>query len=464
MRGLVLALIMSLSGPCYATDYWVSTTGSDAANGLTTGTAWLTWSKAVSTAVAGDTVTFRNGTWTVGQITFNNAGTVNSRVTFRAENKYQAIIASTSSCNPSLNFNKSYITLDGFRLTVAASDVQCTSGTTANYHIQVWPPSLARIGGPTNSVAKGGIVRNFKIDNSNGHRYGAIKVSEDEALIEDNDVYAEIEVIDNDRTIVRRNIVYAVSNGIFAKGGARNTQIYNNVVHIVGGPFANGIMAGGCSCETCFWDTSTKTEAYNVMLYNNVVINDNGSTNNTGIRFRSASNSRAFNNVIINVKPFEFSRGSCATNPPSNANPYLVNNIAKDVSGGTSYSMGSVTDFSGSLTINFNNIHGYSNTHSQANPISGDPLFVNNLSDWHLQAGSPSIGAGTTVTMPAYPSGTLTLANDPDDTPRPVSGWDAGVYQTPEDSGPPPDPPNPDPGPYRMDLSLGEANRKLKLV
>ena len=450
MRWTAVLLALFWSTQVQATDYWVATNGSDSNNGLTTGTAWLTWSKAVASACSpGDTVTFRNGTYTTGQVIFNCEGTVGARITFQAENQHLAIIASTSSCNPSLNFNKSYVTLDGFRLTVSASDALCTSGTTANYHIQMWPASLARVTGPTTTPKTGGIIKNFQIDDNNGHRYGAVKISQDDGIIENSTVYDEIEVLNTNNSIVRGNIVYASTNGIFTKGGARNTRIYNNVVHITGGSFVNGIMSGGCTGDPWFWDPTTKIEAYNTAIYNNVIINDHGSTSNTGIRFRSSSNSKAFNNAIINVEPFEFSRSSCSTNPPSNANPVMVNNIAKDVTGGTSYSMGSVTDFSGSLTINFNNIHGYSNAHSQSNAISGDPLFVNNTSDWHLQTGSPSLGTGTVVTMSAYPSGSITIAADPDGTERPVSGWDAGVYQTPAQA-----PPSPDPGPFRMDMSF----------
>jgi hypothetical protein len=35
------------------------------------------------------------------------------------------------------------------------------------------------------------------------------------------------------------------------------------------------------------------------------------------------------------------------------------------------------------------------------NSIVGDPLFVNVLSDWSLQAGSPAINAGTSLGLPA---------------------------------------------------------------
>jgi hypothetical protein len=48
-----------------ATTYWISTTGSDAADGLSPTTAWATWSHADSIAVSGDTVRVLTGTYTL---------------------------------------------------------------------------------------------------------------------------------------------------------------------------------------------------------------------------------------------------------------------------------------------------------------------------------------------------------------------------------------------------------------
>jgi hypothetical protein len=432
MKRLILLMIMLIgliTDPLSATIYYVATTGSDSNPG-SAGSPWRTMQKAANTMIAGDTAIVRDGTYTEGQIVFDTNGTVNARITLQAENRHQAILATTSGCNPSLNLLADYIAIDGLRLTVSPSNVKCGTFTASNYHVQLWPPSGARISVSTATAAKGGWVKNLKIDNSNGHKIGSIRVSQDDAIVEDNEVHGEVMTIDTNNVIFRNNIISSATFGINAKGGARNTQAYNNVVHIVGGSFATGIMAGGCSCDTCFWDNAAHVEVYNMAVYNNVIINDNGSTKNTGVWFRSASNSAAFNNVIINVKPFTFSR-SCASTPPSNANPKLVNNLALAIAGGTSYSMGSVTDFSGTLTLDYNGIRGYSNTHLQAHPISGDPLFVNNASDWHLQAVSPAIGKGTVVTLTAYPSGTLSVRQTRDGVTRPAeSAWDLGIYQT----------------------------------
>lgn len=426
-----------------AANYFVATTGSDAADG-SSATPWRTLQKAADTMVAGDTTTVRNGTYVEGALVFNTAdGTAGSRITLQAQNRHQAILSSTSSCNPSIDFERSYITIDGLRIRVDATDVLCSSGTTANYYIQMWPPSRADINGNQNSTKRGGWVKNVLIDHPLGKRYGAIKISEDDGLVEDNIVYGEIETIATNNVIIRNNTVFGIKdNTIHAKGGARNTQIYNNVVHLTVGNFSYGIVAGGCSCTTCFYDDASRIELYNGAIYNNVVLNDHGSTTNRLFAFFSASNSKIFNNVGINGIPVEFSRG-CGINA-TNTNPVFVNNILVDETGGASYSMGNVTDFTGTKTLNHNNFFGYSSPPTQSNAITGNPLFVNPASDWHLRPGSPAIDVGTVVTMPGYSGAPIVVNQTKDGMTRNVgSPWDLGPYGTNSVTGDitPPEPP-----------------------
>jgi hypothetical protein len=69
MKKLLIILFLFISLSLSATDYYVSTTGSDSWDGLApayvsgTNGPWATWQKAVDVAVAGDTVYFRGGIW-----------------------------------------------------------------------------------------------------------------------------------------------------------------------------------------------------------------------------------------------------------------------------------------------------------------------------------------------------------------------------------------------------------------
>jgi hypothetical protein len=62
MRKLLIISFLFLSVSVYPATYYVSTTGSDSYPG-TLAQPWATWQKAFSTAIAGDTVYFRGGTW-----------------------------------------------------------------------------------------------------------------------------------------------------------------------------------------------------------------------------------------------------------------------------------------------------------------------------------------------------------------------------------------------------------------
>ena len=57
------ALLTLLAVPAGATDYWVKNGGSDAADGLTQGTAWATLGHAADVVNPGDTVRVLDGSY-----------------------------------------------------------------------------------------------------------------------------------------------------------------------------------------------------------------------------------------------------------------------------------------------------------------------------------------------------------------------------------------------------------------
>ncbi|MCP5102716.1 MAG: BACON domain-containing protein, partial [bacterium] len=77
------------------------------------------------------------------------------------------------------------------------------------------------------------------------------------------------------------------------------------------------------------------------------------------------------------------------------------------------------------LTVDHNLIHGYRNYGDEIkgdNPVEGDPLFVNvSSADFHLQAGSPAIDAGSSTGAPS---------DDYEGNSRPQgSGYDIGAFE-----------------------------------
>lgn len=443
---LFALMLLGLPQAALAATYYVSPTGSDTANG-SSGTPWRTMQKAANTMVAGDTTIVRDGTYleSTSGLVFNFAdGTAGNYITLKAENPHMAILSSRSGCFPSIDILRSYIKIEDLYLKVDASNVTCTSGTTANQHIHARPNSSPTIGGTQTTSKKGAWIKNVKADPLGGKRYGFFKSTQDDTLVENFDVYGELECLNQNNCIIRNGVTRTdgTANGILAKGGARNAQFYGNLVYLDTAAFSYAIRLGGCTGDAFFFDTAAKIECYNCAAHSNVVINRNGSATNRLFQFRSASNSKIFNNVGINGVPLEMSR-SCATSPPSNENPTFTNNILIDEAGGTGYSMGPMTDYSGTFTHSYNNYRGYTSPPSQSNAVTGDPLLTNINSDWTSQSGSASIDAGTTVTMPAYGGGSLTVTTTRDGATR--SGtWDLGPYEW---GGTPPSPPPPPPPP-----------------
>jgi hypothetical protein len=70
---LIIAVLFLLSAPAWATSYYLSPTGSDAANGLTTGTAWLSPNHSLN---CGDTITAASGSYSATNFQSGKWGTV----------------------------------------------------------------------------------------------------------------------------------------------------------------------------------------------------------------------------------------------------------------------------------------------------------------------------------------------------------------------------------------------------
>ena len=99
MRSLLLFLLLSLSSS--ASTYYVATTGDDSDDG-SIGTPWLTMTKAVSSAAAGDTILVQSGI-------YDERVKITKALTFRANGDV------TNKCY--MNLESSGVTIDGFNMT-----------------------------------------------------------------------------------------------------------------------------------------------------------------------------------------------------------------------------------------------------------------------------------------------------------------------------------------------------------
>lgn len=100
------------------TQYYVASNGSDAANGLTTGTPWQTIAKVNGTTfAAGDTISFRGGdTFSDATLTPGQSGTSGHPITFNSYGTGRATIVAPATSDSIYLHNLSYITVDGFIL------------------------------------------------------------------------------------------------------------------------------------------------------------------------------------------------------------------------------------------------------------------------------------------------------------------------------------------------------------
>lgn len=128
LRAIALVLLLLCNYSAWATNYFITTTGSDAANGLTTGTAWASPNHAVN---CGDVLTASSGTYSTGQFTFNKWGAVSGCSTGTSANVATVICATPFACNvtetslPAFGVTNSFWRVSGFTATVTSGQAIC---------------------------------------------------------------------------------------------------------------------------------------------------------------------------------------------------------------------------------------------------------------------------------------------------------------------------------------------------
>lgn len=368
----------------------------------------------------GDILTIGNGTYVEGQIQITRGdltngigGTLASPITIRAENKWLAILSSTSGCNPNISLYASYITIDGLSLVIDPTNTYCTPNSASGTGIRMWPD-----GG-----AQGGIARNIKTDDptvSQGKvRSHGIKSNQPGTILEDNELAAGLETLLAHNAIIRRNHITGGGNwfnGIVVKGGGKNVQVYNNILDGLTTLTSNGLILGGSNATD-----SPAQECFNCVAYNNVVIT---SANAFALKFQGCKDCAFFNNVSFNG-----SIGMSTAPSSANSGNTWKNNIIS--CNGANASDG----FLGTYTLDYNNFYNCTGTPTQTHPIVGNPMFVNVLSDWHLTSGSTSLGSGQVVSMTGFAGEVIPVNVDYAGTTR-VAPWSLGIYATPGTIGP----------------------------
>ena len=403
----------------FATDYYVSNTGSDSNDGLSPTTAFETLQQAADLVVAGDVVFVDNGTYTGFDLRSSN-GTSVSPITFMAMGDNVIINAPDpgSARNDNINIeNSDYVIVDGFIVKDAPD-----------------PGNGIRVVTSDNCI-----IRNTFCDNN--FNRGIFTGFTDDILIENNTcinttrehgIYVSNS---SDRPIVRYNECYGNTkigihmNGDLSSGGdgiISDAQIYGNILH--DNNLAAGINMDGLE---------------NPIVYNNLIYNNHTSQGialfggSTGDGAITTSGAKIYNNTII--VPSDGRWGILVRNG-SNVNTEIYNNIiiTEHPSRG-SITIEAESQFTSDYNILINRMSnqgdGTSITLSawQALGFDQNSLLADNLTDifenpvaniYSLKENSQAINAGSTSAVSTI------VTDDIAQNSRPVgASYDIGAYE-----------------------------------
>lgn len=403
------------AAPSWATTYYIRTDGSNANAGTTdsAGGAWLTFGKCASTAVAGDTCIVGNGTYVEGEVAFNTSGTSGSRITLQAQNKHQAILSSTSGCAANISIAANYVTIDGIRTKIDAGNTPCGShNSTDGDGVRCFAGSVPTLGGTETTLYHHAWVKNTTHDASSARSHG-IKCDGDGALVEGNISYNGIELGIGEGIVARNNKVLGhdgFGSAFVSKFGARNVEIYKNYIECTV-DYAWCLTLGATTGSSFIFDSSAGVECYSCVAYDNVVVGS-GLTNEGDILMSGCQscfigyNTFVGSKLMMNMVRGMGGAGALPSNPT-----WKFNTLT-----GTGVCGYTWADYTGTLTVDYNNFRTCTSPPSQTHAVSGDPLLGG---DYTPSIGSPLIdaipAASAVTTWAKYGGGTITfdLTNAP---------------------------------------------------
>lgn len=157
---LLFLLLLTSSVNCWATSYFLSPTGSDAANGLSSGTAWLSPNHSLN---CGDTISAASGTYSTANFTSGKWGTVtcpsSNNVAWVTCATFDACKISSTTSASGMWIDKSYWGVSGWEITTS------TNGNASCFEIKPSSTSIHHIV-MVNNVANGCMNGGFTAYNS----------------------------------------------------------------------------------------------------------------------------------------------------------------------------------------------------------------------------------------------------------------------------------------------------------
>lgn len=404
--------------------YYVSPNGSDSNPG-TEEKPWKTLKKAANTMQAGSTAIFEDGTYLEDNVTtFRYSGREGAPITIKARNKHGAVIKYTKALRLLAKLriapDQSHINIRDFHFTQEETAKESDAGKTSDILLRCSGSYCEITGNKCTNVYEEGI-----------------KLSSASHVIVDGNIVLDTahEGVDSMRSswcVIRNNqFIDCGRVGMMIKGNTNNTLVYNNIVRADTKPMTlEAVVIGGSADGDLIKGKDVGFELYSSMFYNNVVIAAKEGLIPVAYYFQGAKDSHAFNNIAIGADiAFALKNANGLRTgwewDPINLNPVIRNNIIVNCKEGIKF-----VDEPVNPTIE-NNLYYKVEIGNKLGGSIADPKFVDLLSDWHLQSGSPAINAGAEVPSEIVScfDGEIVKIDlvDFDGNPRDEQ-WDIGIY------------------------------------
>lgn len=404
------------------TIYYVSGSGSDAANGLTTGTAKRTLQAVHALMVAGDTCEAMNGDYTnsfsgTAVLEVTTAGSAGLPITYKRYSTHNPRIVVGSQNWQGIWVRANYITIDGFEVYGNAENITYTyayaernndsnSSTSADGIICTGTNILTR---------RNVIVRNCVVHHMPGA--GIAAQYYDYVTFEDNRSYSNSWWT----PYATSGISLRLSKDIDADTTSYKNTIRRNISYdnenYIGYLYAAGVITDG---NGIIIDENKTATAYNgkTLVTNNVCFDNGGS----GIHaFQSA------NVDIINNTAWNNSRSPALDNGEIFANQGTAVNIHNNIMYARTGKVATTNNGNSAVSYNFNIYFNGSAAVTGANDFTANPRFAYPAADYLLANFRPQSDS------PAKRSGTATLAPADDVTKAARSvAIDRGSYIVPD--------------------------------